>query len=62
MIISAPIPIDSYAQAFNVIGDTSGNYLNATVIVEFITMPNSTTRKVLFGGPVDVSVGSYVAG
>jgi len=61
MIISTPISVDSFNQAFNVINDTTGQYVGSTVIVEFINRLSNNTSRVLFGVPVDVSVGSYVA-
>lgn len=61
MIISAPIPIDSFNQAFNIINDTTGQYVGATVIVEFINKLSNNTNRILFGVPVDVSVGTYIA-
>ena len=61
MIISAPIPIASYSQAFSIIGDTTGNYLNATVMVEFLNVINTTTTNILYGVPVNVSAGTYIS-
>lgn len=60
MLVAAPIPVASFAQAFAILGDTTGLYLNSVVLVEFLNVINSTTRRSLFGGPVDVTVGSYV--
>lgn len=60
MIITAPIPVESYAQAFNIIGDTTGQYLNSAVVVEFLNVISTSVKNVLFGVPVDVTSGAYV--
>lgn len=60
MITPSIIPIASYGSAFNMTESTSGYYNNATVIVEFVKVVNSTTTKILYGVPVDVSAGTYL--
>lgn len=63
MIVTAPVPVGSFNQPFTILGDNgTGLYLNSTVIVEFYNVINAQTRRVLFGVPVDVAVGSYVTG
>jgi hypothetical protein len=59
MITAAPIVISAYAQAFNLIESSAGNYKTTTVVFEFVSTIAGQTR-VLFGGPVDVSTGTYV--
>lgn len=61
MLISTPIPIASYAQAFTVLNDVSGDHVGSTVIVEFINRISSTVSRTLFGVPVDVTIGTYIA-
>jgi hypothetical protein len=60
MIISAPIPVTSFNQAFNIINDTTGQYVGSTVVVEFINRISNNVSRVLFGVPVDVVIGNYV--
>lgn len=60
MVISAPIPITTYAQAFNIIGDTTGSYLNGSLVVEFLNVISASVTNVLYAGAVDVSAGSYL--
>lgn len=59
MIISTPIPISNYSNAFNMIEDNNGDYSTSTVVFEFLSIVSGTTR-ILFGAPVDVSTGTYV--
>lgn len=61
MIISAPISVTSFNQAFNIINDTTGQYVGSTVIIEFINRISNNVSRVLFGVPVDVVIGNYVA-
>lgn len=60
MVIASPIPLASYAQAFTIIGDITGQYVGASLGVEFLNVVNSNTTNVLFGVPVDVIAGTYV--
>lgn len=61
MLISSPIPIDSYAEAFVILNDTTGQYVGTTLIMEFINRVSSSVSRTLFGVPVDVITGSYIA-
>jgi hypothetical protein len=60
MIVSSPIPIANYSNVFNMIEDTVGSYKTSTVMFEFVSIVSGQTR-VLFGAPVDVYTGTYVA-
>lgn len=60
MIISAPISVTNFNQAFNIINDTTGQYVGTTVIVEFINRISNNVSRVLYGVPVDVVIGNYV--
>ena len=60
MKVAAPIAIADYAQAFNILNDTIGNYVNAVVMVEFLYKPNSSVTNTLFAIPVNVTTGSYI--
>lgn len=57
--ISAPIAIADYGKSFNMIGDTAGNYVNGTVLVEFLTQTGDGTFDAIFAGAVDVSTGTW---
>lgn len=59
MLTASPIPLASYAQAVNFVGDTTGAYSAATVVVEFIAITSNNVTTVLYGVPVTVSVGTY---
>ncbi len=61
MIVSSPIPIANYSQAFNIIGDTTGQYIGSTVLIEFLNVISNTVKNTLFGVPVDVATGTYIA-
>ncbi len=60
MVITSPIAIENYAQAFTIINDTTGQYVGSLLVVEFLNIVNSSTTNVLFGVPVDVVAGTYV--
>ena len=59
-LVSAPIPVGDYKNAFNIIGDTVGNYLDTVVVVEFINIVNVSTKNVLYACPVNVRAGSFI--
>lgn len=61
MLITAPLPVTSFQIPFNLLNDTSGAYIGATIVVEFLNVITPSNRRVLFGVPVDVSAGTYVA-
>jgi hypothetical protein len=61
MAHAAPIAIDQYAQAITLINDTTGIYLNSNLIVEFMNIIDNTNKNVLYGVPVLVTAGSYIA-
>lgn len=61
MIVTAPIPIANYTAPFNILGDAGGQYVGSAVVVEFLNIINTNTRNVLFGVPVDVTAGTYIA-
>lgn len=56
---AAPIAIGDYAKAFNVLGDTAGNYVSGTLVVEFLTQTDATTYRALFGAGADVVTGTW---
>lgn len=60
MVITSPIAIENYAQAFTIINDVTGQYVGSLLVVEFLNIVNSSTTNVLFGVPVDVVAGTYV--
>lgn len=60
MVVTSPIAINNYAQAFTVINDITGLYVGSSLMVEFLNVVNSSTTNVLFGAPVDVTTGTYV--
>ena len=60
MLTITPIAITSYAQAFSILGDTSGNYVNTSLMVEFINRISSSVSNTLFAVPVDVITGTYI--
>jgi hypothetical protein len=59
-LVSAPIPVTNYKDAFNIIGDTTGNYKDAVVIVEFLNIVNASVKNVLYGCPTNVKVGTFI--
>lgn len=61
MLITAPLPIASYSTPFNMLNDTQGAFIGSSVIVEFLNVISPTNRRVLFGVPVDMAAGSYIA-
>ena len=60
MLTAGVISVAAYASAFNMTESTAGYYNSNTVIVEFVKVVNSTTTKILYGVPVEVSSGTYV--
>jgi len=54
-IVSAPIPIEEYNQAWNaiIIGESINKYVNGTIILEFLRELNGT-YQIIYGVPVDV--------
>jgi hypothetical protein len=60
MVTSIPIAVSDYSAAFNIIGLEKDRYVGRTVIVEFQkTIGNETL--ILYGTPVDVHLGTYIA-
>jgi hypothetical protein len=59
MLITAPLPISSFQSAFNLLNDTVGMYIGATICMEFLNVINPQTRRTLFGVPVDMIAGTY---
>lgn len=59
--VLVPIAVADYQQAISIVNDTTGSYVGGTVIVEFLYTTDSITYTTLFGVPVDVSTGTYVA-
>lgn len=60
MIITAPLPMASFNQPFNILNDKTGLYIGATVIVEFLNVISSTVKRTLYGVPVEMTAGSYI--
>lgn len=61
MLVSAPIPVENFSATFSILNDTTGQYKNATVIVEFLVTLSLTSRKILFGVPVEITEGTFIA-
>lgn len=61
MLITAPLPITSFNQAFSLLNDTSGARIGTTICVEFLNVISPQVRRTLFGVPVDVIAGTYIA-
>lgn len=59
-ILATPIPLDQYTEAFSILNDSSGGYVNGVVIVEFLSITDASTTNILYGAPVDVSTGTYL--
>ena len=59
--VLVPITVADYQQAISIVNDTTGNYVGGTVIVAFLYTTDSITYTTLFGVPVDVSNGTYIA-
>ena len=59
--VAEPIAIANYQQAFTIVNDTTGSYVGGTVIVEFLYSTDSIVYTTLYGVPVDVSTGTYIA-
>ncbi len=58
-LLSAPIALDGYEQAFGLIGVSESNHLlGVNCIVEFLRYQNNQFT-VLYGAPVDVYAGTY---
>ena len=57
--VAAPIAIADYGKAFNILGDTAGNYVGGTMVVEFLTQNDDGTFKTIYGAGVDVSTGTW---
>lgn len=56
---AAPIAIADYGKAFNLNGDTAGNYVSGTLLVEFLTQNSDGSFNAIFGGGVDVATGTW---
>jgi hypothetical protein len=52
-LISAPIPLENYNQAWNAITTNDLTLVNQTVIVEFVREIGNT-YQIIYGVPVDV--------
>lgn len=61
MLVTEPIPVSSYQLPFNILGDSTGQYVGSTIVFEFLNVLNIANRRVLFGVPVDVTSGTYIA-
>lgn len=61
MLVAAPIPVEDYTLAFSIIGTPAGRYAGSMVLVEFSHEIDVDTTLILFGSPVDVYAGTYVA-
>lgn len=59
-LVSGKIAVGQYGVPFNIIGDTTGNYVNAMLMVEFLNQVNGSTTNILFACPVDVTTGTYL--
>lgn len=59
LLLGSPIPVASYAQAFNLVNvETQNALLGTNCIVEFLRYEQSEF-KVLFGAPVDIHSGTF---
>ena len=57
--VATPIAIADYGKAFNILGDTAGNYVNGTMVVEFLTQNDDGSFKTISGAGVDVTTGTW---
>lgn len=61
MVTTIPIPVEDYSAAFNITGEEKDRYSGKTVIIEFQKVVGGDQTLILYGVPVDVYSGNYIA-
>lgn len=59
MLTAQAMPLANYTEAFNLTNGSNGDYVNVTVVVEFIQVLTTGTN-ILYGVPVDITTGTYI--
>lgn len=57
--VATPIAVGDYNKAFALLGDSAGNYVSGSLLVEFLTLQSDGSYATIFGGCVDVTTGTY---